>query len=513
MGVLVVDIGTTNVKAGVVDEWGNLHGLSFRELKLEKPEPGAAVHDPDTIFRAVIEVSRDAVRKYGGKIDALALSGYLFGLLPLDEYGKPLSGIITWLDTRARGVAEEIKNTIDKRELYSRTGCPPLFIYPLAKIIWLRRYKPDLFEKTAIFLGAKDYILYRLLGRYYAERSTASGTQLLNTLRLTWDEYSLSLAGIDEEKLPILVDSDKIISYIPREKASLLGVDKSIPVIPGVFDGASVAIGEGGFREGICTSHISTSAMLRVASKKPVVDKSSEMRFQTYYLLSHTWLPGGAVNNAGIVLRWFRDNFGHVEKNQAKLLETNPYSLMDIEASKAPPGSAGLIFLPYVSGERFPNLGNLAKGVLFGLTLEHTRHHVIRALMEGTMLNLAIIMEALEENGLSVEEIRVTGGGAKSRLWLQILADITGVSVRKVLAEDAALLGSAVLAYTALDIYRDIGEAIDNMVRVGDRVVPGEKNVAVYRELFNYFKKLMNSLVALYGEHQRLVERVMGTNS
>lgn len=499
MSILAIDIGTSTIKSSIVDEQGNILSTCSKEIDICSPEPGAALHDPNKLFETIILVSKDVIKKTRSEeIDAVVFSGYLFGLIPLNEREKPLYWVMTWLDKRPSVVIDEITSKWGLRELYERTGCPPLFIYQLSKIYWLRKYKKEIFEKTKRFLDVKGFIINRITGLNVMDVSTASGSQLLNIRKLEWDDLSLEIAGIKEEYLPELVDSDTVIGYISEDFAKKIGLNKPVPLIPGVFDGAAVAIGEGATSEGIGSSHLSTSTMLRVASKVPTVDKSEEMRFQTYYMVERIWLPGGAVNNAGIVLRWFRDNFGDLERIVAERSGNNIYELLDREAERAPPGSSGLIFLPYISGERFPGFGNYSSGVLFGLRLEHKRWHVIRALMEGVVLNLNIIKEALTDNGLSVKEIRVTGGGARSRLWLQMLADVTGIKVRRFKGEDAALLGSYILAMKALGERKSI--IMGEKDYLDEPIHPNELNKPLYDKKFQIFKKLVKTLTPIWKE-------------
>jgi len=240
--------------------------------------------------------------------------------------------------------------------------------------------------------------------------------------------------------------------------------------------------------------------MLRVAHSEPLVDRFDEMRFQTYYLFDGVWLPGGAVNSAGVVLRWFRDNMGQVERMIARTTGLDPYDLLAREAEAAPPGSGGLLFLPYISGERFPTFGNYATGVLFGLKEHHTRSHVVRSFMEGVMLNLRLVAEALRENGLQFSEVRVTGGGARSRLWLQIMADVLEVPAKASVKGDAALWGTSLLALKATGSISDVARAAEEKFTPDLEVKPDEENTAVYREAFRKFEKLLSAVKPLFRE-------------
>ncbi|MEM4638934.1 MAG: gluconokinase [Thermofilum sp.] len=497
MPVLAVDIGTSTIKAAVVDFDRGILASASEEIPLTRPEPGAAEHDPQLLlnkFKSV--VSRVAVEE----VEALALSGYLFGLVPLGKGGTPLSGVITWLDRRPAEAVSRILERVSPRELYEKTGCPPLGIYQLAKIVWLRERKEKTYREAEAFLDAKGFIVYNLLGEKLMDRSSASGSQLLNIRKLEWEYELLEELGVDAEKLPELEDSVKVVGEIPADRARELGLRSSTSLVLGVFDGAAVSVGEGALGRGVASSHLSTSTMLRVAHSEPLVDRFDEMRFQTYYLFDGVWLPGGAVNSAGVVLRWFRDNMGQVERMVARTTGLDPYDLLAREAEAAPPGSGGLLFLPYISGERFPTFGNYATGVLFGLKEHHTRSHVVRSFMEGVMLNLRLVAEALRENGLQFSEVRVTGGGARSRLWLQIMADVLEVPVKASVKGDAALWGTSLLALKATGSISDVARAAEEKFTPDLEVKPDEENTAVYREAFRKFEKLLSAVKPLFRE-------------
>lgn len=497
MPVLSVDIGTSTIKAALVDFDRGVLASASEEIPLTRPEPGAAEHDPQMLLQKFEKVVSKVAT---AEVEAVALSGYLFGLIPLSRDGTPLSGVITWLDRRPVEAVDRILEKVNPRELYERTGCPPLGIYQLAKIVWLKEKKERLYQEAETFLDTKGFIVHNLLGERVMDRSSASGSQLLNVRKLDWERELLEELGVAVEKLPELRDSTEVIGEIPANKARSLGLRGSIPLVLGVFDGAAVSVGEGALRQGVASSHLSTSTMLRVAHGEPLIDKSEEMRFQTYYLFDGIWLPGGAVNNAGVVLRWFRDHMGQIEKMVAEVTGLDSYDLLAKEAEAAAPGSHGLLFLPYISGERFPKFGNHAVGVLFGLKEHHTRAHVIRSFMEGVMLNLRLIAEALSENGLQFSEVRVTGSGAKSKLWLQIMADILEVPVKASVKSDAALWGTALIALKATGAIRDIARAAEEKFTPEVEVKPNEENTTVYREVFRRYEKLLNAVKPLFLE-------------
>uniref|UniRef100_A0A7J3X5I1 Carbohydrate kinase, FGGY n=1 Tax=Thermofilum pendens TaxID=2269 RepID=A0A7J3X5I1_THEPE len=502
MVVLAVDVGTSTLKAAVADLEKGLLATYSEEVPIERPELGAAEHNPRVLWEAFQRVVRGVLAQLGGglEVEALALSGYLFGLIPLSRRGVPLSGVMTWLDRRPARVVPRLLELVEPRELYERTGCPPLYIYQLAKLLWMKTEKPELYDSAHLLLDAKGFILLNLTGEAAMDLSSASGSQLLHSRRLRWDYELLESLGLDPSKLPPLRNSTEVVGELSHSAAEKLQLPSRTPVVAGVFDGAAVVVGEGALESGVASSHLSTSTMLRVVSNEPTVDSSDEMRFQTYYLFDGMWLPGGAVNSGGVVLRWLRDNMGQLEKIVGGSAGLSPYELLSREAERAPPGSEGLLFLPYISGERFPSFGNQASGVLFGLKEHHTRAHVVRALMEGVALNLKIVGEALRENGLSFGEVRITGGGARSRLWLQIIADVLEVPVKAAVGGDAALWGTSLIAWKSLGVVSDIRRAAEERFKPEAIVHPDSRNVEVYRESYRRFKRLLEAVKPLFIE-------------
>lgn len=498
MPFLVADIGTSTLKVAVVDEDSNFLFFLSEEVPLLRPEPDAAEHDPERLFELFLTLSQKAISKTGVEIEGIVFSGYLFGLVALDKEGRPLTGLMTWLDRRPVEILDELYSKVGPSTLYEMSGCPPLYIYQLPKLYWLARRRPEIYVKTTHFLDAKGYLIYRLTGRLLFEKSSASGSQLLNMKKLEWNDELLNELGLDPSKLPELVEPDEVIGEVDKEIASHLGLKRPVPVIPGIFDGGSVAVGEGALSEGVGSSHLSTSTMIRVASRSPVIDKSGYMRFQTYYAFRGTWLPGGALNNAGIVLRWFRDNLGLAERIIAEELGVNIYDILNQEAGKAPPGSDGLIFLPFISGERIPEFGNNASGVLYGLRENHTRSHVIRSFMEGVAFNLRSVKEALEENSLKIVELRVTGGGAKSDLWLQIISDVLEVPVKRVSSIDASLLGATILGMKAVGKIRDIQKLAMEKSEISKTFMPSEGDAEVYRKNYSLYRMILKQIKIIF---------------
>jgi len=489
--ILSVDIGTTNIKAGIIDPEGNILRAKTSELEIERDETGKAEHNPEKLFSNFISICRDVLNGYRDEIALLVLSSYQFGLIPLDKDFRPLTGLITLLDIRPRETFNELARKLDFEELYRRTGAPPLFISSLSKIYWLKRKRKEIFENARYFLSSKDYLLLRLLGKPYTEPSIASATQLMNINYLKWDAYPLDILGINEGYLPEIAQSEEIVGKISPEVRESLGLKKDVYVLPGVYDGGAIGLGIGAMGDSVGVMNIGTTAMLRIAYPKPVIDKDKRMRFQAYYLCSNKWFIGGAINNAGIVLKWFRDNLFDL-----------PYDELTSLAEKVQ--APDLFFLPFITGERYPEIGNIVSGVFWGLRSYHTKSHMIRAGMEGVAFTLKLAFDALKENEIEIKELRAGGGGTKSPLWMRIFSSVFNMPIKITECDEPALLGSAQLGFYALKIFKSLQEAREKLVKVREIYYPDKEMQEYYEKRYEFFKYLLKSLKNAFKKHSQL---------
>ncbi len=483
--LLGVDIGTTAVRAFAFDYDGGIVKDSKMEVKMNHPRSGWAEESPEELYTSTLKALKNITKGLGNRIRAIGFTGQMHGLCCLDREGKPLTNLIPWADVRAGEQAQKLGAKIGSHELYEKTGCPPLFIYVAPKILWVKENLPEVFAKTRKFVTAQDYVVFKIFGDYYTNPSLASGSQLLNIRNVDWDSTVLEAVGIEESLLPKLVEGDTVFSTLPRERALDLGLDDSVPVALGASDGSLSNIGMGAVQKNVGGLNLGSSGAIRVVSKQPLLDR--EMRFFCYYIASKNWLVGGAVNNCGIILRWFRDNFGQKETEQAKERNIDVYRLLDEQAAKVPPGSDGLLFLPFLAGERFPIRDPYVRGMLFGLDLAHGKPHVIRSMMEGVTYTLKWILDAIEEH-LELDEIRVSGGGARSALWRQIVSDVCGKKVVKTDVEEASSLGAAMFAGIAVGDFHGLEDASKKMVRGGKSQEPSQQTHEYYNKIFELYK-------------------------
>jgi len=473
--LLAVDIGTTNVKGAIFPPEGSPASASKR-ISLEIDSAlGTAEQDPEEIAQAVFSVIKELASKVHGRVGAVAFSSQMHALGTLSRSGRPKTKLLTYFDTRAAPLAREVEKV--GYELYLETGCPPLHVYPLAKILYLKS-RGAVESGDRFLLSAKDYVLLKLTGEHVLDLPTASGSQLLDVKRLRWSGLALSLAGLDESSLPRLVEGEEPLP-VTREAAEQLGLPSGTPVYPGVSDAAANQLGVGATREGELAVNLGTSAAVRALSEQTIFD-DERMRFFVYYAGKGRWLIGGAVNNGGIVLEWLASNFLQAEVEYARLASAPLGDLLDRVISSSPPGARGLVVLPFLAGgERFPVRSSAARGLIYGLSLAITRADIARAMLEGVAFTLRWIYSAMLERGVKKARLlRVGGGAASLRSWRQILADVFEASVCYSPGEESALKG----LYTYIR-----GSEVEGC---GEILEPSAEGVATYRRVFEEYVQL-----------------------
>lgn len=448
--VLAIDIGTGSCRGALYTK--DLHCLKSAavEYPTHYPQPDWAEQDPETLYEAVLKIVAEIVAAPRGteKIAALTLDCSVHTLMGLGEDKTPLTSILTWEDSRARSLVGEWQRDGKGTELYFLTGCPLHPMYAPAKIAWWRRNQPDLFRRTAYYVTAKAFILHRLTGRLLEDQATVSGGGLLNVHQLDWEAEALQLAGIGREQLPPVAPPSEMIYGLGAEFCRRTGLDPATPVIIGSSDAAMSSLGSGTIRPEQMTVMIGTSGAVRRLVNKPVLDP--QRRTFCYYLGNGQWYAGGAINNGGVVLRWFRDNFGARAATEAKERGVTTYAMLNEYAATVGPGSEGLLFLPFLAGERAPNWNGNMRGIYFGVSLHHGQAAFIRAIMEGVSYRMYSVYNPLKELLGEPEQILTTGGFSRSSLWLQILADVLGRELSVTGEPEGSILGAAAFAFHAL---------------------------------------------------------------
>lgn len=492
--VLTIDVGSTNMKGLVISDDGKVVDRQSHEVTLYL-ENKFAGHGPEELLKSFTFMLNYFGKKYGRSIEAISVTTYNHGMLLVDENGTPLTKVITYHDTRAAEVEKELLEETSPYGLYEETGAPPLFVFMPYKLYWFAKKEPQTFKKARYFLFCKDYLLWKsgLIKEPHIDIATASGGGVINLKDLKYSKKVLNLLGVDENKFPKLCEGGKIFDTIPLKVSEEYGFNPSTKIVLATFDGAAQNFGLGLTEKGTVLN-IGTSGVIRKLSKKVVLDKSLEMRFFTYYAANGFYALGGASNNGGDCLKWFVENFGQMESLAGSIVGRDPYSILDLEAEKVSPGSEGLIFLPFLTGERFPYRDPDLTGAFFGISRGCSRAHFIRSIMEGVGYVIKAISDALSENSISLDEIYLVGGGSKSRLWAQILSDIIGSRINVVAkGEDATNYGAAALAFNALSLI-SIEEFSSKWVDVKEKILPLEKNRTVYEENYATFVELVKLL-------------------
>jgi gluconokinase len=470
-----VDVGTTNVKAIAVASDGSLAAQAERRTRTLTPGPGAAEQFPPAVFRRVVEVVREVVvaRAHFAKPAGLGFSGAMHSLIAQDGRGRCLTNAWLWSDRRAADFYRSLRASKAGREIYRRTGTPIHPMSPLVKLLGLKASYPEVFSKARLYLGLKDYVLQRLLGEKICDASLASTTGLLNTVSGEWDRMALGAAGITADLLPRVV-SPADVFCLPPASAALLGLPAGLPVVPGASDGALANIGSGAEGPDKLAMTIGTSAALRLTLGSPVLDP--EGRTFCYRLDDERFIAGGASNNGGNILDWLRREIFRSRQPVSRLLE---------EAFLVGPGSDGLLFVPYLYGERAPVWDTDAVGVCRGLTGRHGRGHLARAAVEGVVLNLRMIAEALPQ-WENCRSIALSGGAAQNPLWQRVAADVFDrpVEVPSPDAADASAFGAVMMAREALGL-EPLPPPEPVLV-----LEPHPANVVTYRDVWKRFALL-----------------------
>lgn len=451
------------------------------------------------LYESVEKVIHDtaAQLRYKNKeLVGIALSTIMHSFAAFDENFEPLMDFATWADSRSAEIVREMKGDEKLcRKFYERTGCPIHACYPLAKVIWLKRHMPDVFKRMRYVVSIKDYLFKKFTGEWLIDHSTASTSGMYNEKLMDWDDDIISYAGISREQLPNVV-STTYKSQLTGDEASRLGLVKGLPVVIGATDGVLVNVGIGAVRPGQLSATIGTSGALRMLTPKPMVD--SKMRTWCYNLVDDMWVAGGAINNGGMILRWVRDKVCHYTEAQMEQLKVDGYDLMTMKAAHVPAGAKGLIMLPFFTGERAPYWNSELRGLIFGLSLNHSRSHMIRAAMEGICYSMNAVMAALRDFG-EVKDIRVSGSFTKSELWLQILSDVLNEKLCLPSNSEGAAFGAAVLGFIADGRINSIADTAD-IVRVKKEYLPNIENKATYQKMYSIFERLYEKLQPEFAE-------------
>ena len=491
--LLGIDLGTSGVKVLLVDETGKVVDSITREYPLLTPRPGWAEQNPhhwkDQSFLAL----REIVERNGNKkITAIGLTGQMHGAVLLDKEDRVIRPPILWCDQRTAKESEEIHKIFGYEKFLKITGNPALTGFTAPKILWVKKNEPDNFSKISKIFLPKDYLRFLLTKEFFSDVSDASGTGFFEVEKRDWSEEILKGLGIKKEWLPEVKESVEVTGKITKEVAKFTGLREGTPVVSGAGDQAASAIGCGIIEEGLISVTLGTSGV--VFSSIESMKREKKGRLHSFcHAVRGKWHLMGVMLSAGGSFRWLRDTLGKEEKVIGEKEGIDPYEILTREAEKVPPGSEGVIFLPYLAGERTPYQDPYARGVFFGISLKTTKAHLIRSVLEGISFGLKDSLELMKEMGVKIGEVRIVGGGAKSPLWRGIISSIFELPLYTLRVEEGSSYGAALLAGVGSEVFKDEKEAV-KVIKIKEKTEPVEKDRKVYQRIYPLFRELYSTL-------------------
>jgi len=506
--VLGLDIGTTGAKALVVDGEGKVVARATSEYPLHTPRPGWAEQDPEDWWRGTVAAIREVMTKSGARpeeVRGIGLSGQQHGSVFLGKDGKVLREALLWCDQRTAAQCDWIHQTVGFERVVEETLNPVLTGFQAPKIVWLRDNEPELYERLRMILLPKDYVRYRLSGEFATEVSDAAGTSLLNVGRRDWSEVMVRGLGLTMDTLPKVYESAVASTAVCESAAKEIGLRAGTAIAGGGGDNACSAVGNGVISEGIVAVSVGTSGTVFSPMNEPKMDP--KLRVHTFcHAVPGQWHAMGVMLSAGGSLRWFRDALCGEEKAEAERRGVDPYEIITAQAATAPVGSEGLLFLPYLTGERTPHADPHARGAFVGLGLRHTKAHMARAVMEGVCYGLRDSLEILREMKLPIAEIRSTGGGSRSPFWRQMQSDVFRTPLVGMAIDEGAAFGAALLGGVAGGVWPDVPAACAAAVQTKDAVKPDRRAAATYRRYYTIYRSLYRSLRGQFARVAKVVE-------
>ena len=489
--LLGIDIGTSACKVAVFDPQGKVLAQSNKPYKVYYPEPGWAEQDPDEWWSAICAGIKEILEssKIGAEdIAGIGVDGQSWSAIPVDREGKVLDRTPIWMDTRAREICDRTKRLVGEDRIFGIAGNDFLPSYTTPKMLWFKENRPEVFNDTVFFLQSNSYIVYKLTGVVSQDMSQGYGIHFFDMTKLEYDDSLADDLGLDPSLVPPLYNSDEIVGEISVEAASATGLSVGTPVVAGGLDAACGTLGAGVYEVGqtqeqggqaggmsICTDHA-------LSHKKLILSP---------HVVPGKWLLQGGTVGGGGALKWFKQEFG----------QDLSFDDLTNEAAKIAPGSDGVVFLPYMSGERSPIWDPDAKGVFYGLSFDKTRGHMIRALLEGVAFSLQHNLITAEETGAGIGVLNAMGGSANSHLWTQIKADVTGRKIQVPASDTATTLGGAILAGIGCGIYKDYKQAVNSTIKITRSQEPDMKNHEIYKRSMELYLRLYEDLKETFSKY------------
>ncbi|UCD71824.1 MAG: gluconokinase [Syntrophobacterales bacterium] len=482
-GILAIDIGTNATKAVVFDTRGKDVLIHRKFYPMISPQIGWSEQNPDTVFQAVIEIIRETYETKPDDVEiaGISFSSQMYSILAINRQGKPLINSLTWADRRSADIAKTMRQHPEAQGIYRRTGCPIDAIYPLSKIQWLKEHAEDM--DSARFISIKEYVLYRLIGKFVVDWSVASATGFFDISRYTWDQKALSLIAVSPAQLSELVSPRQVFTEWNSDVLNYAHIPSGTPCVIGGGDGPLASIGVGASQPGVLAVNVGTSAAARYILCSPLVDPNG--RLWTYIADENVWVIGGITSSGGILYEWLTKIMASDESHEA----------IDALVSSINPGADGLLFIPYLGGEQCPVWDPNTRGSFIGIAFKHTKAHFIRAVFEGIARSIYRIVESIESTiEQRIQEIRVTGGMASSAKWLQIAADMFGCRIVVPETIEGSAKGAALLARAALGMASEPLDQQESRHPTLKTFEPHEDKHRVYATQYNHFTKLLEAV-------------------
>ncbi|MCL5070369.1 MAG: xylulokinase [Actinobacteria bacterium] len=491
-----LDIGTTSTRAILIGEDGKLISSATSDYPLITPRPGWAEQHPEDWWKATVDVIKKVIEnsKISPKsIAAIGPSGQMHGSVFVDRNGNVLRPALLWCDQRTQKQCNEIYNIFGYENFIKLSYNKALTGFTAPKILWLRENEPDKYKNIYKILLPKDYVRFKLSGTYATEVSDASGTILLDIAKRTWSDEILAGLDISKGVLPEVYESPEISAKVNAEAAGLTGLLEGTPIAGGAGDQAGGAVGSGIVAPGLISDYLGTSGVVFSYSDDPVYDTQGRLHSFCHAVPGKWHLMSVTLAAAGS-LKWYDDTFGPSKKIMEQYPDKKSYKLLDIQAENAPAGSEGLIFLPYLSGERTPYADPYARGVFFGISYIHNQDHFARAILEGVAYSQLDCLSLIRGTGVNSDKIVLFGGGAKSRIWKQIAADIFDTKIVTLNVEEGPSYGGALLAGVGCGIYKSVQAAVSKIIKEKDETSPIKENVEIYKKFYGIYKSLYEDL-------------------
>ncbi len=482
--LLGIDIGTSACKVAVFDEDGKVLAQANRPYRVYYPQNGWAEQNPEEWWEAICDAVREALSEESvsaEQIKGIGVDGQSWSAIPVDENGSVVHNTPIWMDTRARHLCEKVKKEIGADEIFRVAGNDFLPSYVTPKLLWFKEERPEVFQKTHKFLQSNSYIVMKLTGEMSQEYSQCYGIHFFHMEKLSYDMALAEKMGLSPDMMPKLYGCDEIVGSVTEEAAKKTGLKAGTPVVAGGLDAACGALGAGVYRPGETQEQGGQAGGMSICTDKALSHKA--LILGTHVVPGLWLLQGGTVGGGG-ALKWFRQELGGGMS----------FDELTAEAAEAPPGSDGVLFLPYMAGERSPIWNPDAKGVFYGLSFDKTRGHLIRSVLEGVAFSLEHNLRTAAETGIHVDTLNAMGGASNSVLWTQIKADVTGKTIRVPSSDTATTLGAAILAGVGCGVYGSYGEAVNRTIRMTRVQEPNPENKAVYDRSMERYLRLYEDL-------------------